>query len=245
MKTVKDYLFELDVTQLVDTYFEEYGAKLFDLYWFNNPTDYNDEHIDYDETVRELTVFEYAQAKRKELYDYFKFLKSVDVKESPNLKTCIIYAFGKYELDYRNRWQVRLLFLEDLLADPDNCKNRTFDAVEFSEVLGFRVADNKFTQEKIYRVISRVLHIASATGYRQENREKYLEYIKEHRGDYELYMPINEWSRFSFGDDPARICHGETAESQKKLNEAWKAIYEYEKCTMKREREIILKAYRR
>ena len=245
MKTVKDYLFELDVTQLVDTYFEEYGAKLFDLYWFNNPTDYNDEHIDYDETVRELTVFEYAQAKRKELYDYFKFLKSVDVKESPNLKTCIIYAFGKYELDYRNRWQVRLLFLEDLLTDPDNCKNRTFDAVEFSEVLGFRVADNKFTQEKIYRVISRVLYIASATGYRQENREKYLEYIKEHRGDYELYMPINEWSRFSFGDDPARICHGETEESQKKLNETWKAIYEYEMCTMKRERELILKAFRR
>ena len=242
MKTVKDYLFELDVTQLVDTYFEEYSAKLFDLYWFNNPTDYNDEHIDYDETVRELTVFEYAQAERKELYDYFKFLKSVDVKESPNLKTCIIYAFGKYEMDYRDRWQVRLLFLEDLLTDPDNCKNRTFDAVEFSEVLGFHVADNKFTQEKIYRVISRVLYIASATGYRQENREKYLEYVKEHGGDYELYMPINEWSRFSFGDDPTHICHGETAESQKKLNEAWKAIYEYEIFTMKGEREILLRA---
>ena len=245
MKTVKDYLFELDITRLVDTFFEEYGEKLFDLYWFNNPTDYYDEHIDYDETVRELTVFEYAQAHRKELYDYFKFLKSVDVKDSPNLKTCIIYAFGKYEMDYRNRWQVRLLFLEDLLTDPDNCKNRTFDAVEFSEVLGFRVADNKFTQERIYRVISRVLYIASATGYRQENREKYLEHVKEHRGDYELYMPINEWSRFSFGDDTTRICHGETAESQKKLNEAWKAIYEYEMFTMKREREIILKAYRR
>ena len=245
MKTVKDYLSELDITQLVDTFFEEYGANLFDLYWFNNPTDYHDEHIQYDETVRELTVFEYAQAYRKELYDYFKFLKGVDVKDSPNLKTCIIYAFGKYEMDYRNRWHVRLLFLEDLLTDPDNCKNRTFDAVEFSEVLGFRVADNKFTQERIYRVISRVLHIASSTGYRQENREKYLEYVKEHRGDYEPYMPINEWSRFSFGDDPSRICHGETAESQKKLNEVWKAIYEYEMHTMKREREIILKAYRR
>ena len=242
MKMVKDYLFELDITRLVDTFFEEYGAKLFDLYWSNNPTNYYDEHIDYDETVRELTVFEYAQANRKELYDYFKFLKSVDVKDNPNLKTCIIYAFGKSEMDYRDRWQVRLLFLEDLLTDPDNCKNRTFDAVEFSEVLGFRVADNKFTQERIYRVISHVLYIASATGYRQENREKYLEYVKEHGGDYELYMPINEWSRFSFGDDPTHICHGETAEIQKKLNEAWKAIYEYEMFTMKGEREILLRA---
>lgn len=245
MKMVKDYLFELDITRLVDTFFEEYGAKLFDLYWSNNPTDYYDEHIDYDETVRELTVFEYAQANRKELYDYFKFLKSVDVKDNPNLKTCIIYAFGKYEMDYRDRWQVRLLFLEDLLTDPDNCKNRTFDAVEFSEVLGFRVADNKFTQERIYRVISRVLYIASATGYRQENREKYLEYVKEYGGDYELYKPINEWSRFSFGDDPTHICHGETAEIQKKLNEAWKAIYEYEMFTMKGEREILLRALKR
>ena len=245
MKTVKDYLFELDITRLVDTFFEEYGAKLFDLYWFNNPTDYYDEHIDSDETVRELTVFEYAQAHRKELYDYFKFLKSIDVKDSPNLKTCIIYAFGKYEMDYRDRWQVRLLFLEDLLTDPDNCKNRSFAAVPFSEVLMFRVADNKFTQDVIYSVIARVLHVASHTGYRQENREKYLKKVKDSGGDYELYMPINEWSRCSFFDDPTHIFHGETAESQKKLNEVWKAIYEYEMHTMKREREIILKAYRR
>ncbi len=92
MKTVKDYLFELNTTKLVDTFFEQYSEKLFDLYFYNNTTDYYDEQIDYDETVRELTVFEYAQARRKELYDFFKFLKNVDVKESPNLKTCIIYG---------------------------------------------------------------------------------------------------------------------------------------------------------
>jgi len=245
MKTIRDYIFELNTTLLVDTLFELEGDKLYDLYYRNTPIEYHDEHIEYDETVRELTVIEYAQAKRKELYDYIRYLKSIEADESPNLKTGVIYAFGEYEKNYFDRWQVRLLFLEDLLADPENCKNRTFVGVPFSEVLRFSVADNKFTQEIVYKVIARVLHVASHTGYRQENRETYLARVKADRGDFELYMPINEWSRFSFGDDPAHICHGETAESQKKLNEAWKAIYEYEMCTMKREREIIMKAFRR
>lgn len=245
MKTVRDYLFELDITELVDTIFEEYGEKLYDLYYYNNPIGYNDSYIRYDDAVRELTVFEYAQAKRKELYDYIRYLQDLEINESTNLKTGVIYAFGEFEKDYFDRWQVRLLFLEDLLTDPDNCKNRSFAAVPFSEVLMFRVADNKFTQDVIYSVIARVLHVASHTGYRQENREKYLKKAKDSGGDYEPYMPINEWSRCSFFDDPTHIFHGETAESQKKLNEVWKAIYEYEMCTMKREREIILKAYGR
>lgn len=245
MKTVKDYLFELDITELVDTIFEEYGEKLYDLYYFNNPTDYYDEHIQYDEAVKELTVFEYAQAKRKELYDYIRYLKDIEIKESPNLKTGVIYAFGEFEKNHFDRWQVRLLFLEDLLADPENCKNRSFAGAEFSEILGFRVADNRFTQDIIHDVIARVLHIASVTGYRQENREKYLEKVKAHRGDYQLYCPINELGRYSLGGDPTHIFYGETAESQAKLNEVWKAMYEYAMCTMKREREILLKAYRR
>ncbi len=70
----------------------------------------------------------------------------------------MIYAFKKFEDDYFDRWQVRLLFLEELLDDPENCKNHAFEAVPFQEILGFRVADNEFTKEIIYRAISRVLH---------------------------------------------------------------------------------------
>ena len=76
MKTVKDYLFELNTTQLVDTYFEEYGEKLYDLYYFNSPTCEDDRHIDYDESVRDLSVYDYAQAERKAIYDFIKYLKT-------------------------------------------------------------------------------------------------------------------------------------------------------------------------
>ena len=81
MKTVKDYLFELDTTQLVDTYFEEYGEKLYDLYYFNSPTCEDDRHIDYDESVRDLSVYDYAQAERKAIYDFIKYLKTLDITE--------------------------------------------------------------------------------------------------------------------------------------------------------------------
>lgn len=244
MKTVKDYLYELNTTRLVDTFFEEYGEKLFDLYYFNNPTDYHDEHIEYDETVRELTVFEYAQAKRKEIYNYIRYLNNLEIEEIPGGKTGVIYVIKTFEKDFFKRWQVRLLFLEELLADPDNCKNRTFEAVPFQEILGFRVADNEFTQEIIYQAIARVLHIASYSGFRQEYREACLEAVKESGGDYEPYMPIDEWSRFSFCVDREHVHfgYGETVENREKLKEVWKAIYEYEMCSMRREREIIIKA---
>ena len=246
MKTVKDYLYELNTTQLVDTFFEEYGTTLFDFYYFNNPTGYDDAHIEYDETVRELTVMEYAQARRKEIYDYIRYLKDQEIKEIPGGKTGVIYAFKRFEHDYFDRWQVRLLFLEELLDDPENCKNRIFTA-PFKEVLGFRVADNEFTQEIIYQAIARVLNVVSFMGFKQENMESFLEEVKKNEGDFGLYMPIDEWSRFSVCVDREHVHfdYGETVENREKLKEVWKAIYEYEMCSMKREREIILKAYGR
>ena len=244
MKTVKDYIYKLDPTQLVDTYFEEYCEKVFDLYYRNNPDCYDDMHIDYDPVVRDLSVYDYAQAERKQLYDFIKYLQSVDITECSLGKTGIIYAFGKYNEDYCKRRQVRLLFKEDLIADPENCKNHSFAGVRFSEVLGYLVADNEYTQDIIYRVIAFVMYFSSYTGYRQENLERFYDSNKRYNGrDFVPYEPIDEWHRYSFGDDPTHINCNETAESQKKLNEARKAIYDYEMFTMRREREILLRSF--
>ena len=245
MKTIKDYLYELDATQLVDTFFEEYGEKLFDLYYFNTPKCDDDAHIDYDESIRDLSVYDYAQAERKQLYDFIKYLQGIDITPIPDGKTGIIYAFSKYDMDIFNRWRVRLLFKEELLADPENCPNRSFAAVKLSEVLGFLVADNKFTQDIIYKVIAFVMYTSSLTGYRQENNERFFERYKKRGGeDFEFYAPIDEMSLYFISDDPERISFNETAESQKRLNDVRKAISEYEMFTMRREREIMVKGLR-
>lgn len=246
MKTVKDYICELDTTELVDTFFEEYGEKIYDLYYRNNPTNYDDLHIDYDESVRDLSVYDYAQAERKQLYDFIKHLRDIDITKCSNGKTGIIYAFGKYDIDYFCRWQLRLLFLEDLLSDPETCKNHSFAGVKFSEVLGFRVADNEYTQDIIYKVIAFIMWKSSLTGYRQENIERFYERYKRHNGkDFEPYEPIDERSLHFINDDPKMINCNETAESQKRLNDVRKAIYEYEMFTMKREREILLSSVKK
>ena len=243
MKTVKDYICELDTTELVDTFFEEYGEKIYDLYYRNTPTNYDDLHIDYDESVRDLSVYDYAQAERKQLYDFIKYLRDIDITECSTGKTGIIYAFGKYDIDYFCRWQVRLLFLEELLSDSIHCCNHSFGGVQFSEVLGFRVADNEYTQGIIYKVIAFVMWKSSLTGYRQENIERFYESYKRHNGkDFEPYEPIDERSLHSIYDDPKRINCNETAESQKRLNAVREAIYDYEMYTMNRELEILLRA---
>ena len=245
MKTVKDYICELNTTKLVDTFFEEYGEKLFDLYYFNTPKCDDDTHIDYDESVRDLSVYDYAQAERKQLYDFIKYLQEIDITPIPDGKTGIIYAFNKYDMDIFNRWRVRLLFMDELLVDIDNCPNRSFVAVKFSEVLGFLVADNEFTQKIIYKVIAHVMYVSSMTGYRQENNERYIEVCKERSGEgFEFYSPIDEKSLYFISDDPKRISFNETAESQKLLNDVRKAICEYEMFTMWRERRIMVKELR-
>ena len=241
MKTVKDYINTLNPTQLVDTFLEDYCEKISDLYFRNNPECYDDLHIEYDPAVRDLSVYDYAQAQRKELYDFIKYLQSIDITECSLGKTGIIYAFSKYDEDYFKRWQVRLLFKEDLLADPENCKNRFLADVRFSELLGYLVADNEYTQDIIYNVIAFVMYYSSATGFRQENLERFYDRYKELNGrEFVPYEPIDEWHRYSFGDDPTHINNNETAGSQKMLNEARKAIFDYEMFTMRREREILL-----
>lgn len=241
MKTVKDYICILDTKTLADTFFEEYGEKLYDLYCSNNSECDNNAHIDSDESVRNLSVYDYAEAKRKQLYDFIKYLQGLDITPIPEGKTGIIYAYSKYDIDYFKRWQARLLFKEDLLADPENCPNRSFTAVKFSEALGFLVADNEFTQDVIYKVISYVMWMTSLTGFHQENNEQFYERYKRRTGkDYEPYEPINEESLYFINDDPTMINANETSESQKRLMDVRKAIYEYEMFTMKREREVLV-----
>lgn len=242
MKTVKDYICELNATELVDTFFEEYGEDLYNLYYRNNPNSVDDLHIDYDESVRDLSVFDYAQAERKKIYDLIKYLKDIEITECSTGKTGIVYAYSKYDEDVFKRWKVRMLFKEELLSDPENCKNRHFVGVRFSEVLGFLVADNSFTQEIIYKVIADVLDTATYTGYRQEYTDLFLGKCNEHPGrTLELYAPIDEGSLYFINAVPG-INFNETAESQKRLTDVRKAICEYEMFTMYRERNILLKS---
>ena len=240
MKTIQDYLFELDTTQLVDTFFRTYGEKLWDLYYRNNLTCEDDRYFDYNESVRNIPVFDYAQAERKQIYDYIKYLQDLDISDCSAGMTGIIYAYSKYDCDYLCWWQARLLFREELLSDPENCPNRSFFAVPFSEVLGFLVADNIFTQDRIYDVIAFVLDFSSATGYRQENIEKF----RKANEKFELYTPIDEKSLLYILEEQEINCN-ETVESQKRLDDVRKAIFEYEMYTMRRERQILLRALKR
>ena len=135
-----------------------------------------------------------------------------------------------------------MVFKDELLADPENCKNRSFSAVKFSEVLGYLVADNKYTQDIIYSVIAYVMRTSAETGFYPDCIERFYQNYKKHSGkNYELYQPINEESLYFISDDPTRININETAESQKRLMDVRKAIFEYEMFTMKREREILVR----
>ena len=76
----------------------EHGEKLYDLYYFNTPECVDDAHINYDESIRDLSVYDYAQTERKQIYDLIKYLQGINITPIPDGKTEIIYAYGKYDI---------------------------------------------------------------------------------------------------------------------------------------------------
>ena len=142
--------------------------------------------------------------------------------------------------------------MDELMADPEKCENYGYGLCEFSVILGYLVADNKFTQGNIYEVIANVLWEASWTGYRQEHLQEELDSLSEFENanpdDMTSYESPDEMFNDLLGEDYMKELNDrkpeETEESRRLLDAAIHARCEYENCSMIKERKILLKALR-
>ena len=268
MKSVQEYLLELDSMELVDTYYSMYSRYLSDMYYqytyfsFQFPYDctsmneiiqeksVREEKPDfsYEERMKEQTVLQFIQEELKALYDYIEYLKGINVSAPATGKVGVFYSYKKLEYDlYREcsdvqgnvRTWAHLLYMDELINDPENCSHISFSLADASEVLGFLVADNQYTQRNIYKVISCILHELALSGYRQEHLAKLRYFSEIANGKSIVYSHIDKdisyqkfdwkWNRY---EDPL--------DGIKFLHDYYKARTEFEKCSMLNERRKII-----
>lgn len=238
MKTVKDFFCTLDADYLVDTYFDKYGKTL--SYYYNEKG----------KKIATMTIAEFVEEKKKFLHEYIDYLKTIEVTPSKDGKQWIIYAYNKLEGYYYWSGTVgtELCCLDELKADPENCQNYGYLMTEFSEILGFLVADNQYTQGNIYEVIADVMYEASWYGYRQERLEaarKSLEEADEEikKGSGKTYDSTDELFKDLLGEEYYNEIKDSTYHETDKEKEleyaAQKARHEYEHYSMVKERKLI------
>ena len=248
MKTVKDYLVDLNKDELVDEYFRRSSKRLADYYF-----DYiYDDEAERNENLSEMSVIGYAEMMKQRISEFIDYLKSLEIADSEDGEQGIVYAYKSImENDNRGEVCTELLYREELLEDPVNCHNYGYSLSGFPCVLGFLVADNKYTQTNIYGVIADVLHEATWYGYRQEDIDEEINSLNEEsekmdRGEGKTYNSADEMFTDILGEDLYREMkdreYKETDESKALLDAANKACREYDKCSMMRERMILLES---
>ena len=246
MKTVKDYICSLDADELVRTYFEKRCKKIWEYY-----RDFQFDE-DIDEKYKKMSLPEFVETQIKLLREYVEYLKGVEITASEDGKQGIIYAYSCLDDWFSGGVCTELVHMDELVADPEKCDNYGYEFCEFSEILGYLVADNKFTQGNIYEVIADVLWEASWTGYRQEHLQEELDSLREFENanpdDMTSYESPDEMFEDLLGGDYMKELREskpeETEESQRLLDAAIHARCEYENCSMIKERMILLKALR-
>lgn len=243
MKNVKDYICTLDADELVRTYFEKRCKKIWEYY-----RDFQFDE-DIDEKYKKMSLPEFVETQIKLLHEYVEYLKGVEITASEDGKQGIIYAYNKLE----GTVGTKLCCLDELKADPENCQNYSYLMTEFSEILGFLVADNQYTQGNIYEVIADVMYEASWYGYRQERLDDALKSLEEadeeiEKGSGKTYGSTDELFKDLLGEEYFNeikdSSYHETDKEKELQFAAQKARHEYENCSMIKERKILLKALR-
>lgn len=216
MKTVQEWLNEIDEERLVGTYFVDFP-------------------IDYMMIAnKKLTLEEINECSKKHFLDFVHNLKNLVIKSSDT--TWLFFACNQYREGYRNI-DVEMCRLDDINT-TGQLQSYSWLFVDFAEVMGYYIADTKLTFKNIYTVLAKILYETSFFGYNQESmeseRKKLEESIKEvERGEYHSIGEFHKELREELGLDPPDPPDPETEEKQRAIYSA-----EYEYNTFCRNREI-------
>jgi len=158
MKTIQEYLRELDRDKLVDTYLYEY------------PLDFNQLENCQDRTVREL-----RNTVKERLLAFVDTL--ADLEPVPTENKSIFIAF-RYIRDDFDDVTFTLINAKDLEGDLSKVQGYAIEFNKQAEVMSFYVSNAPLTQRYIYELAAHVIYEASFFGFEQEDLEEELDKLK-------------------------------------------------------------------
>ena len=152
MKTVHEWIKEIDIDKLADTYFYEYP-------------------IEYERYINsEKTVSEIKDAYRKRFYEFTEQLKSIEPKALSDDERGIFFCHKAYGRDMKNPETV--LCIESDILKCDNPQTYSWILTDFDEIMGYYIAETETTIKNINDVLAQIVYEMTFFGYPQEDIEK-------------------------------------------------------------------------
>lgn len=149
MKTVQEWLIELDEDSIIDWYFAKYPI---DFYMLENK----------DVKVNEVLAF-----LKERLREFIRRLKAMDTHKS---ERNIFYAVKSLNGSYAEV-TVEMSFRKDILEN-DLPEHYSWMLCDHSEVMGSLIADTSLTLKNINSVMAEILHEMSFFGFTQNQLEE-------------------------------------------------------------------------
>ena len=152
MKTVQEWIREIEVDKLADAYFYEYP-------------------IEYERYINsEKTVSEIKDAYRKRFYEFIEQLKSIEPKSLSDDEQGIFFCHKAYGRDIKNPETV--LCIESDILKCDNPQTYSWILTDFDEIMGYYIAETESRIKSRKDVRAQIIYEMTFFGYTQEDIEK-------------------------------------------------------------------------
>ena len=164
MRTVQEYLKEIDGERLINEYLYEHPIHLHDV---------SDEAM----TIKEAKALVRAKLQR-----YLARLQSMETEVSENGKEYALFAHSVLKDGFQEEGY-SLVCLQELIEKGEEAESYAYEFTRQAEIMGFLVSDAEYTQRHIYGLLVDVMFEASFFGFEQqrleEEKKKLEEAVKE------------------------------------------------------------------
>ena len=170
MKTLQQYLRELNKNILVNKYFYKIREE------FLRETNKNITLADLEKLRKKYTDF---------IEKYIDRLANLTVKPHlDNGETGVLYCYNYIHIEDGEKITepfFEFTTIEELQANGNEAENYSYTLTPQDEIVGFLVAENSLTQKNIYDMIVYVIYEASFYGYEDEDKAEVLESLEQIR----------------------------------------------------------------
>ena len=156
MKTVQEVLKSFAPEDLVDAYAERDNVKFYRLKWKGSG---------------QMRYGKLKKKYRRYIRSFLDELLNIVPKEPENRKHGIIFAFP--HVIESNGPIHELVFYDELKKEGEQVSDYSYSLTNWSEIMGYLVADNRFTQENLLPVMAQVMYEMSWYGFTWAEVRKY------------------------------------------------------------------------
>ena len=168
MKTIQEYLRELDREQLIEDYEYRIRDRIVEAYC-------NVEQSD----IADLTLEEIYRRTMKNIGEYVDRLRDLKTAPLDDGKIGLLYLYDRISdaLNYETEPCCEFVHLDEVLEHGDAAENYSYKLCSQEQIMGFPVSDDRYTQNHRYDLAVAVMHEASWFGYADEDKAEVIDSI--------------------------------------------------------------------